>query len=340
MGTNRKLLPRGLALTLVAIALLATTALCAFHTINTINTDHILTVFYSWLVSATAGILLIISWVQAAVFYRSAPTIARRIVFLVVVWVALLSLLRVLSPWVRLSDRVEMLTIIDALSPGFVLSAIAAGVVLVILRNSVDRRAISLAGILIGGFALLLVILMQYPELTRTSIYPTPKTALEAKLSSLYEDVNTASVEILQSQQMGDVLVLWWRFKPTGQWTYLAQNETLELNQERWCTVVSDLTFHRTIYGSGWASPIGGRDCADGHAGFVFTGSIAYAYGANESGHMARVQWDDGQVDEVLLIDGYYLILREAVANRITKTQVTIQDVGGRTVYENLNWEP
>ncbi|HRF50566.1 MAG TPA: hypothetical protein PLC98_23260 [Anaerolineales bacterium] len=233
-----------------------------------------------------------------------------------------------------------MLTIVHALSPGLAFSVIAAGIVLVILRNSVSRRAISLAGILIGGFVLLLVILMQYPELTRTDIYPTPKTALEAKLSSLYEDVNTASVEILQSQQMGDVLVLWWRFKPTGQWTYLAQDETLEPNQDRWCTVVSDLTFHRTIYGSGWASRFGGRECADGHAGFVFTRSIAYAYGANESGHMARVQWDDGQVDEVLLVDGYYLILREAFANGIYQFQVTIQDAGGRTVYENLNWQP
>jgi len=63
-------------------------------------------------------------------------------------------------------------------------------------------------------------------------------------------------------------------------------------------------------------------------------------HGANESGHMARVQWDDGQVDEVLLVDGYYLILREAFANGIYQFQVTIQDAGGRTVYENLNWQP
>lgn len=332
-------IPRWLALASVALALLAATALCAFDTYNTIYDDNLPMLLMGWLVSTTTGVLLIISWTQAARLYRNSPTAARTIIFLNVAWIALVLLIWTISPWVWLSDRVLMQTVAYTVLPGLILPIFAAFIALAILRNSTDRGIFNVASLLSGCCAILLITLIQNPELTITTFSPTPKLALEAELATLNQNAQSASVEILQSQQIDDILIVWWRLRPSGTWYYRAQDESYKLNRDRWCTKVSALTFRRTIYGSGWDASGEWYICDDGDVGFGSKDSVAFAYGSIQNGNSARIQWADGRVDEVQLKDGRFLVLRKDLASRNHPLQFTILDQDGQLLLEDLDWQ-
>ncbi len=155
---------------------------------------------------------------------------------------------------------------------------------------------------------------------------PTPYDALTEFPGFLTKE-NLASVTVLQQEAVADGLVLLYRYQP-------------DLDVGEYCLATTFVTQEKN---GGWrAQSASGLGCGNNLSGrflatFTVGGNITElttAYGLSKDGSQVRIQWSDGTVSVVPLINNVFLKSRPAI---LQVDRIDLLDADD-TVLENISW--